>query len=150
MAMRLYFGSDHAAVELRKHLIAHASEKGHEIIADHGPGSADEKVDYPDVALEVCQRVLADPGSFGVLVCGSGQGVMMSANHVRGIRAGLCDNEYSARMIRQHNDANVLCMGARVIGLDLAVSVFDAFAAASFEGGRHARRVGKLDAIADA
>jgi ribose 5-phosphate isomerase B len=134
---------------MRRHLVEHAAKGGHEVLGEDGPAAAEEKTDYPDVAAAVTAKVLANPGSFGVLVCGSGQGMAMAANHVRGIRAGLCENEYSARMIRRHNDANVLCLGARVIGIDLATSIFDAFAEASFEGGRHARRVAKIDGIAD-
>lgn len=145
--MRFYVGSDHAAVELRRHLAEFAKSGGHEIVAELGPSSPDEKTDYPDVAVEVCRRVIGDPGSFGILVCGTGQGMAMSANRMRGIRAAACGDAYSARMSRMHNDANVLCVGQRVIGNGLATVILQAFCEAAFEGGRHERRVGKLNAI---
>lgn len=143
--MRLYFGSDHAAVELREHLAAHAREAGHEVVATLGPAEATEKADYPDVAKALCRKVKADEGALGVLVCGTGQGMAITANRIRGIRAVVCADTFSANMGRAHNDANVLCVGARVVGLGLATTVFDAFLAGSFEGGRHQRRVELID-----
>jgi ribose 5-phosphate isomerase B len=143
--MRLYFGSDHAAVELREHLAAHAREAGHEVVATLGPAEAAEKADYPDVAKALCSKVKADEGALGVLVCGTGQGMAITANRIRGIRAIVCADTFSANMGRAHNDANVLCVGARVVGLGLATTVFDAFLAGSFEGGRHQRRVELID-----
>jgi ribose 5-phosphate isomerase B len=145
--MRLHFASDHGAVTLRMQLVAAARELGHEIASDEGPTDESQSVDYPDVAVPLCNRVLADPGSFGVLLCGSGQGVAMSANKVHGIRAACVAEPYSAEMSRRHNDANVLCMGGRVVAIGLATTILRAFVAASFEGGRHARRVGKIDAL---
>lgn len=145
--MRLYFGSDHGAVELRRHLVEVARQAGHEVLGELGPASADEKCDYPDVAVDVCRQVAGDPGSFGVLVCGTGQGMAMSANRMRGIRAGVVADVFSARMIRAHNDANVLCLGGRVVGLGLAQALFEAFCETQFDGGRHERRVAKLNAI---
>jgi ribose 5-phosphate isomerase B len=145
--MRWYVGGDHGAVELRRVLVEHLRARGHEVIADMGPSTAGDSVDYPDIALSVCTQLLTDPGSFGLLVCGSGQGVAMAANRVRGIRAAVVSEAYSARMAREHNDANVLCMGGRVVGPGLAVDLLEAFAGASFEGGRHQRRVGKIEAI---
>lgn len=146
--MRLYFGSDHAAVELRNHLAAHAREAGHEVVATFGPASADQKADYPDVAVELCGALKADAdGPFGVLVCGTGQGMAITANRVPGIRAVVCSDTFSATMGRAHNDANVLCVGARVVGFGLATTVFDAFLAGRFEGGRHERRVDKIKAL---
>jgi ribose 5-phosphate isomerase B len=147
MPMRLHFGSDHGAVVLRKQLIEAARELGHEVASDEGPTESGDSVDYPDVAASLCAKVLADPGSFGVLLCGSGQGVAMSANKIHGIRAAAVSEPYGAEMARRHNDANVLCMGGRVVGSGLACTILQAFGAASFEGGRHARRVGKLDAL---
>ena len=143
--MRLFVGSDHGGVALRQALVAHAGEGGHEVLAEVGPTAASDSVDYPDIAKEVCARVLAEPGSFGLLVCGTGQGVAMTANAIPGIRAGVVADVFSARMTRQHNDANVLCLGGRVLGVGLATDIFDAFATAEFEGGRHARRVGKIE-----
>jgi ribose 5-phosphate isomerase B len=144
--MRLHFGSDHAAIELRRHLGGQAEQAGHSIASEIGPTDPEDKADYPDVAIEVARRVLADPGSLGVLACGTGQGMAMTANRIRGIRAAVCSDPYSAAMARRHNDANILCVGGRVIGPGVAESVLEAFVTSDFEGGRHARRVEKLDA----
>lgn len=145
--MRLYIGSDHGGVALRQAMVAHAQATGHEVLVQVGPQTASESVDYPDIAKEVCARVIAAPGTFAVLVCGTGQGIAMAANAIWGIRAAVVADVFSARMTRAHNDANVLCLGGRVLGEGLACEIFDAFAHATFEGGRHARRVGKIDAV---
>lgn len=145
--MRWYVGSDHGAVALRQVLVAHLRARGDEVASELGPASASESVDYPDVAHAVCQQVLADPGSQGLLVCGTGQGMAMAANRVPGIRAAVVADSLSARMARAHNDAQVLCMGGRVVGPGLAVELLEAYAGATFEGGRHARRVAKLEAL---
>ncbi len=146
--MRWHVGSDHGGVSLRQHLVAQLGERGHQVAGELGPQPGGESVDYPDVAVELCTRVLADPGSFGLLVCGTGQGMAMSANRIRGIRAALVTDVFSARMAREHNDANVMCIGQRVVGPGLAADLLDAFASAQFGGGRHARRVGKIEAVA--
>lgn len=149
--IRLYFGSDHAAIELREHLAAHAREAGHEVVATLGPAlgpdGSSEKADYPDVAIALSERVRGDAGAFGVLVCGTGQGMAITANRIAGIRAVVCSDTFSAGMGRAHNDANVLCVGARVVGLGLATAIFEAFVGGAFEGGRHARRVEKIIAL---
>ena len=108
----IYFGADHAGVGLKDALVASAREQGLEVkdLGTHGS----ESVDYPDFGHAVATAVLAEAGSFGVLVCGTGQGISMSANRHAGIRAALCADTFSARMSRMHNDANILCMGARV------------------------------------
>lgn len=147
MSKRLHFGSDHGAVQLRAQLIEAARELGHDVASDEGPTAESDSVDYPDVAASLCAKVLADAGSFGVLLCGSGQGVAISANKIHGIRAAAVAEPYSAEMSRRHNDANVLCMGGRVVGSGLARTILAAFLSAEFEGGRHARRVGKVDAL---
>jgi ribose 5-phosphate isomerase B len=143
--MRFHVGSDHGGVMLRRHLVRALEERGHEIASEAGPASEDESVDYPDVARAVCDAVLGDPGSAGLLVCGTGQGMAIAANKIRGVRAAVVADAYSARMAREHNDANVLCMGGRVVGSGLATALLEAFVGASFAGGRHSRRVGKLD-----
>jgi ribose 5-phosphate isomerase B len=145
--MRWYVGGDHGAVELRRHLVERLRARGDEVAGELGPDTATQSVDYPDVATAVCQEVLAEPGSRGLLVCGTGQGMAMAANRVPGIRAAVVADPFSARMAREHNDANVLCMGGRVVGPGLAADLLEAFAGASFEGGRHARRVDKIEAI---
>lgn len=145
MSARVHVGSDHAGVELRRELIADLVAQGHTLASEHGPGSADESVDYPDVAAAVCAQVLADPGSLGLLVCGTGQGMAIAANKRPGIRAAVVLDPVSAAMAREHNDANVLCLGARVAGALLAKALLRAFLAARFAGGRHARRVAKIE-----
>jgi ribose 5-phosphate isomerase B len=143
--MRVHLGSDHAGVELRR-VLAESIRADHELSSEIGPDRPEDSVDYPDVATLVCERVLADPGSFGVLVCGTGQGMAMTANKIAGIRAAVVLDGYSTRMAREHNDANVLCLGARVAGPGLANLLLSTFLAAEFAGGRHARRVAKIDA----
>jgi ribose 5-phosphate isomerase B len=146
--MKFFVASDHAGVDLRKQLVAMLRDRGHEVVKELGPDRPDERVDYPDMSADVCRHVLAEPGTFGLLVCGTGQGVAMAANRVPGIRAGCVADVFSARMIRAHNDANVLCLGARVLGQGLAEALVDAFCETSFEGGRHAGRVAKLEGLA--
>lgn len=145
--MRLVFGSDHGAVALRRHLVEIARELGHEIVAELGPPDEDTSADYPDVAAALCREVLAVPGSLGVLMCGTGQGMAMAANRIPGIRAAVLSDSFSAAMARAHNHANVLCMGGRVVGLGLGRTLLVTFLDAEFEGGRHARRVDKLAAL---
>ena len=141
---RFHLGSDHGGVKLRGELAVTLADDGHTIASTAGPAAADQKADYPDVAVEVCRRVLADDGSCGLLVCGTGQGMAMTANRIPGIRAAVVGDIFSARMARAHNDANVLCLGQRVLGSELAKALAREFATASFEGGRHQRRVDKL------
>ncbi|MCX4244657.1 ribose 5-phosphate isomerase B [Paraliomyxa miuraensis] len=147
--MRWYVGGDHGAVALRKHLVERLRAGGHEVVLEVGPDDPSDSIDYPDIAVEVCRTLLAegDPASRGLLVCGTGQGIAMAANRIPGIRAAVVTEPLSARMARTHNDANVLCMGGRVLGLGLAEELLRAFVEAEFEGGRHARRVGKIEAI---
>jgi len=143
MSKTVFIGSDHAGLVLKAMLVAHLSAAGH-TVADLGPTEA-KSVDYPDFAKAVCAKVLATPGSAGILVCGTGIGMSMAANRMPGIRAALCVNEYLARMTRLHNDANVLCLGERVIGQGLAASIADVFIDTAFEGGRHQRRVDMIE-----
>jgi ribose 5-phosphate isomerase B len=147
MATRWYVGSDHGAVALRRHLVEQLRARGDEVAGEVGPDDDTQSVDYPDVALHVCRQVLGEPGSRGLLACGTGQGMAMTANRINGIRAAVVADSFSARMARAHNDANVLCMGGRVVGPGLAVDLLEAFATTAFEGGRHARRVGEIEAL---
>lgn len=142
--MRVHLGSDHAAIDLRRELAVAVVSLGHELAGESGPGATSESVDYPDVAVAVCALVRGDPGSIGILVCGTGQGMAMAANKQRGIRAAVVLDPVSAAMAREHNDANVLCLGARVVGVELAKVLVRIFLDARFAGGRHARRVDKL------
>ena len=140
--MKLYFGSDHAGRELKDALLSHAAKKGISAL-DLGT-DADLSVDYPDYAKSVGESVLAEPGSLGVLVCGAGIGMSIAANKIHGIRAALLYNEETARLARQHNNANIVVFGGREVTEDNAVSWLDAFLSATFEGGRHARRIEKI------
>lgn len=136
------FGCDHAGYELKQHLVERLQQAGHEII-DHGTFSTDS-VDYPAFCAAAARSVRDGDARFGIVLGGSGQGEQLAANKVRGVRAALCNDLYTARMARQHNDANVLSIGARVVGVGLAEEIVDLFLATEFEGGRHARRVAQL------
>ena len=143
MGRTIFIASDHAGVNLKSQLSAHLIAAGH-TVQDMGTHSKDS-CDYPAYAEKVCAAVLADESALGILICGSGIGMSMAANRIPGIRAALCVNEYLARMTRLHNDANVLCLGERVIGQGLAASIVDAFMDTAFEGGRHQRRVDLIE-----
>ncbi len=142
MAERLIAGSDHAGLALRAEAVKVAKDLGLEV-EDVGPFSG-ESVDYPDYARQVGEAVASGRARLGVLVCGTGIGMSIAANKVKGVRAAHCTTEYEARMARAHNDANVLCVGERVIGLGLGAAVVKAFLETPFEGGRHARRIEKM------
>ena len=142
--MRILIASDHAGFELKGLLAGHAREAGHEVL-DLGTGTP-ESVDYPDFAHELARRLLAGEGVLGVLVCGTGIGMSITANRHCGVRAALCHDAFTAELARRHNDANVLCMGGRTTGPGVAVQMLDIFLATPFEGGRHQRRVDKIEA----
>ncbi|HIQ05198.1 MAG TPA: ribose 5-phosphate isomerase B [Anaerolineae bacterium] len=135
-------GSDHAGFSLKQEVVAWLEAQGYEV-SDLGIDSL-ESVDYPDFARPVAEAVAAGKADRGILICGTGIGMSMTANKVPGIRAALCTDPYMARMSRLHNDANVLCMGGRVVGVGLALDIVETWLATEFEGGRHARRVGKI------
>lgn len=143
--MKYYIGADHAGIEIKKFVKELFEKLGHEV-EDLGPFSYD-RVDYPDFAVKVCEAVLKDQDSKGILICGSGIGMSMAANKFDGIRAALCHNEYSAKMAREHNDANVLCLGERVSGYGMVEAIVDAWNSNSFEGGRHEGRVEKINKL---
>jgi ribose 5-phosphate isomerase B len=145
MAEKVVLGSDHAGLALRAEAARVAREAGWEV-EDLGPVSG-ESVDYPDFAARVAEAVASGRARLGILVCGTGIGMSIAANKVRGVRAAHCGTEYEARMARAHNDANVLCMGERVVGPGLAGAVVRAFLEQAFEGGRHQRRVDKISAL---
>lgn len=145
MAERVLAGSDHAGLHLRAEAVKAAQAAGFEV-EDLGPYSG-ESVDYPDYARQVAEGVAAGRARFGILVCGTGIGMSISANKVHGVRAAHCVTEFDARMARAHNDANVLCMGERVIGPGVAAALVKAFLETPFEGGRHQRRVDKIGAL---
>lgn len=143
--MRIAIGSDHAGYELKESVKEHLSSKGIEVI-DVGTHST-ERVDYPDYARKVCEKVRSKEADFGILICGTGLGMSIAANKCRGIRAALCLFPDMARLAREHNDANVLVMAGRLMGKELANWTVDAFLSAEFQGGRHERRVKKLEEI---
>jgi ribose 5-phosphate isomerase B len=142
---RIVLSSDHAAIPLRQAIAAHIAERGWEVV-DIGP-TTPESTPYPKHGEAAARMVASGECRFGVIVCGTGQGIMMAANKVKGVRCGVCSDTFSARMIRQHNDANMLSMGARVVGEGLALDIVDAFLAAEFEGGRHETRVEMIKAL---
>jgi ribose 5-phosphate isomerase B len=143
--MRVAIGSDHGGLDLKEAVMTVLAELGHEVVdvGTHDRSSCD----YPDYAVKVTEEILAGRCEQGVLICGTGIGMSIAANKVPGIRAALCNEIFSAQMARAHNDANILCLGARVVGPGVAQEIVKAYFTGSFEGGRHARRVAKLTAL---
>ncbi len=141
---RIVLSSDHAAIELRQAVANHIAAKGWDVV-DIGPTST-ESTHYPKHGKAAAQAVASGECELGIILCGTGQGIMMAANKVPGIRCGVCSDAFSARMIRQHNNANMLSIGARVVGEGQALDIVDAFLGAEFEGGRHATRVDMIEA----
>lgn len=141
--MRIAIGADHAGFHLKAHLGARLAAAGH-VVQDFGTLS-EASVDYPDYAALVARAVANGEAERGILVCGSGIGMAIAANRFRGVRAAACVDLFSARLSRQHNDANVLTLGSRIVALPLAEAIADLFLATAFEGGRHGPRVAKLD-----
>jgi len=139
---RIAIGADHAGYDLKQHLIGWLRDHGHEVL-DHGTHST-ESCDYPPICAAVGRSVRDGDADLGIVLGGSGQGEQLAANKVHGVRAALCNDLYTARMARQHNDANVLSMGGRVVGIGLAEEILATFLDTPFEGGRHARRVEQL------
>jgi ribose 5-phosphate isomerase B len=137
--------SDHAALDLKSEIKKHLEEQGFEV-TDYGTYTPDS-CNYPDYAEKVCDAVTGGKQDLGILVCGTGIGMSMAANKCKGIRAACCTDTFSARFTRLHNDANVLCMGARVIGAGLACDIADIFINTDFEGGRHQTRVDMVMAL---
>ena len=140
----IVIGCDHAAVSLKKAIMAHLAEQNLDFV-DVGTDGA--PCDYPDVAKILCEKIQSGEAEKGILLCGTGMGMSMAANKMQGIRAAVCSDGFSARYTRLHNDANVLCMGARVIGEGLALELVDIFLQTPFEGGRHKRRVDLITAL---
>ncbi len=137
--MKIGIGTDHAAIELKDEIKEYLVSQGHEVV-DYGIHIG-EKCDYPAKGEEVAHHVANDDVDCGVLICGTGIGISISANKVHGIRAAVCSDVASARLCKQHNNANIIAFGARIVGSELAKDIVDAFLNAEFEGGRHARRV---------
>ena len=140
--MRIAIASDHAAIALKSALVAHMEAAGHEV-EDLGPYD-ESSVDYPDYGYKLSDSVASGKADFGVALCGSGIGISMAVNRNPGCRAALVSEPLSAKLAREHNDANVIAMGARLTGIDMAKACLDAFLSTPFAGDRHVRRVGKL------
>lgn len=141
----LAIGSDHGGFELKQAVMKHLAERGVEY-RDYGTYSS-ESCDYPDFGEAVGRAVASGECERGIVICGTGIGISIAANKVRGVRCALCGDCYSAEMTRRHNDANILAMGARVLGEGLALKIVDTFLDTGFDGGRHTRRIEKLAAI---
>ncbi|MEV0895712.1 ribose-5-phosphate isomerase [Actinoplanes sp. NPDC049802] len=142
--MRLYLGSDHAGFELKNHLVNHLNKQGHDVV-DVGPHVYDAEDDYPAFCFHTGVKVVADPGSLGIVIGGSGNGEQIAANKVPGVRSALVWKAEIAELARQHNDSNVIAIGARQHTLDEATAFVEAFIATPFSGdARHARRIGQL------
>ncbi|MBE5958111.1 MAG: ribose 5-phosphate isomerase B [Lachnospiraceae bacterium] len=142
--MKIGFGCDHAAIDLKNSMIAYMKEKGYECV-DYGTNYDENgeiiKCDYPDKGREVGEAVVKGDVDYGVLMCGTGIGISISANKVPGVIAAVCSEPYSARMTKMHNNANIIAFGARVVGDEMAKMILDEFFGTEFEGGRHAGRV---------
>ena len=138
-------GSDHGGFELKNHVKKYLEDKGIEV-KDYGTYN-EESIDYPDCAGPVCKAVLGNEAECGILFCGTGIGISMAANKYNGIRAALCSDVYSAKMAKEHNNANVICIGGRVTGRELAFMMIDEWLNAKHQGGRHSDRVAKIHAI---
>lgn len=140
----IVIGCDHAGVEMKKAIIAALSEKGFELL---DMGTDGEPCDYPDMAEKVCEKVVSGECEKGILICGTGIGMSIAANKIKGIRAALCSDSFSTRFTRLHNDANVMCLGARTLGSGLATELAEIFLTTGFEGGRHQRRIDLITKI---
>lgn len=141
--MKFYIATDHAGFAVKNDVKAMLEARNCEVV-DLGPDS-DARVDYPDFGHKVARAVLADEGSFGIVICGTGIGISVAANKHEGIRAALCHDAYTAAMAREHNDANILAFGQRIVGLGVIESMLNAFIDTEFGGGRHADRVKKIE-----
>ena len=140
--MKIAIGNDHTAVDMKNHIKKYLEDKGYDIV-NYGTDTSDS-VDYPIYGEKVAKAVASGECNLGILICGTGIGISLAANKVKGIRAVVCSEPYSARLSRQHNNTNILAFGARVIGIELAKMIITEWLDAEFEGGRHATRVGMI------
>ncbi len=143
--MKIAMGSDHGGIHLKNHLKDYLTQKGYEVL-DKGTYT-EESCDYPDYAEKVGKAVTGGEAELGILVCGTGLGISIAANKIKGVRAAVCGDVYSAKMSREHNNANILALGERVTGIGLAEMIVDVWLSTEFAGGRHARRVDKIMAL---
>jgi ribose 5-phosphate isomerase B len=140
--MRIGIGNDHSAVEMKNQVLEFLQSLGHEVV-NYGTDS-NASCNYPEFGEKVARAVVAEEVDLGILICGTGVGISLAANKVKGIRAVVCSEPYSARLSRQHNNTNILAFGARVVGIELAKMIITEWLDAEFEGGRHATRVGMI------
>ena len=140
--MKIAIGCDHGGLEHKNAIKSHLEERGFEV-KDSGIYEQ-QSVDYPDIAKKVCADILSGECERGILVCGTGIGMSIAANKIKGIRAAACSEHFSAKFTRMHNDSNIICLGGRVIGVGTAIELADIFVDTEFEGGRHATRVNKI------
>lgn len=145
MGKNIVIASDHGGVSLKSDLIQRLEAAGH-VVKNLGVDE-ETSVDYPDIAETACKEILIDTVDCGILICGTGLGISIAANKINGIRAALCGDSFTARMAREHNNANVLVLGARVIGSELAWDIVTSYLSADFSGGRHQKRVDKITAL---
>ena len=143
--MKIAIGNDHTAVEMKNHIVKYLEVKGYELV-NYGTDTAD-RVDYPVYGKKVADAVASGECELGILICGTGIGISLAANKVKGIRAAVCSEAYSAELTRRHNNSNIIAFGARVVGTATAETIVDAFLEAEFEGERHAARVDMISAI---
>jgi ribose 5-phosphate isomerase B len=143
--MKVAIGCDHGGLRLKNEVIKHLEKKGIEV-KDFGTRT-EASCDYPDFAVQVAEEVVAKNFDFGIVICGTGIGISIAANKVPGARAALCHDTFSAHATREHNNANILALGERVIGIGLALDIVDTFLCATFEGGRHEGRINKISEI---
>lgn len=143
--MKIGIANDHSSVELKNEIVNHLEKMGHTMI-NFGTNTT-ESVDYPDYALPVTKAILDKEVDRGILICGTGLGISLSANKVKGIRAGVCSDTFTAKMARKHNNCQIIAFGSRVVGIELAKEIVDSFISSEFEGDRHQRRVDKIMAI---
>lgn len=143
--MKISLASDHAALDMKNFVAEYLKEKKIEV-KDHGPFTKD-RVDYPDFAKKVANDVLNEKDTLGILICGTGVGISIAANKHNGIRAVVCSEPYSARLSKEHNNTNILCFGARVVGEELAKMIVDEWLKATYEGDRHQKRLDKITEI---
>lgn len=143
--MKIAIGNDHVALDMKNHIVAYLEAKGYTLV-NFGTDTA-ERADYPLYGKAVAEAVASGECDLGILICGTGIGISLAANKVKGIRAAVCSEAYSAALTRRHNNANIIAFGARVVGVATAETIVDAFLEAEFEGGRHAARVDMITAI---
>lgn len=142
MNKKVVVGNDHAAVEMKNKMMEFCKLLGYEVI--NVGIDENEKCDYPDYALKACEKIISKEADIGILICGTGVGMSIAANKIKGIRACVCSDSFSAKMSREHNDANVICFGERVVGIEIAKDIVKTFLESKFAGGHHEKRVEKI------